>query len=324
MTFSIFSNIKTSGRLFFLGSIAACLLTPFSAQATTISTFTGTQNPANGSLTGFTATLTTDTGTAYTSGVAVNLQYQTAGGVAIGAPIPTTTGPGGVVTVPPPPIPAGAAPAGNQVTITDPSGAGSPPGSTGGGGIAPSTTAPLYWYVSGWYSTKNVFKLDPAGLPGGPTQHWFIEDGGSGLPSLTSTYTGLTEQVINSGFDLSYVPLGSDVYEAVITGDSSFIRLQDGTYISFPDSMSFGTIDVAPGAATGSLDFSGMGVSGTWSFDSLHLYTLADVSSSFGSLFTATAISEGASTPEPSTWVFMGAGILLIAGGRWRCAAHKS
>jgi hypothetical protein len=299
---------------------AACLLAPF-AQATTISAFTGTQ-AANGSVTGFTATLTDDTGTPYPPGTPVTLQYQTSGGVAIGAPIATTTGKGGVVTVPPPPIPAAAAPAGNQVTITDPSGAGSAPGSPGTG-IAPSTTQPLYWYVSGWYWTKNVFKLDPAGMPGDGTQHWFIEDGGSGLPTLTSTFTGLTEQVVNSGFDLDYVPLGGGVDEAVITGNASFIQLADGTYLSFPDGTDFGTIDIAPGATSGALDFSAIGVSGDWSFDSLHLYTLADVTGSISSLFTAPAISE-ATAPEPSTWCFLAGGLLLIALGHRRRAPSGS
>jgi hypothetical protein len=77
--------------------------------------------------------------------------------------------------------------------------------------------------------------------------------------------SGLTEPIAGSGFDLSYVPVGGDVYEAVVTGSSSFIRLMDGTYISFPDGMDFGTIDVAPGATSGALDFSAIAVSGTWS-----------------------------------------------------------
>jgi hypothetical protein len=88
--------------------------------------------------------------------------------------------------------------------------------------------------------------------------------------------------------------------------------------------MDFGTIDVAPGATSGALDFSAIAVSGTWSFDSLHLYTLADVTSSISSLFIAPAMSEAGGTPEPSGWCLSAAGILLIVVGRRRHATRNS
>ncbi len=76
-----------------------------------------------------------------------------------------------------------------------------------------------------------------------------------------------TSQVIAGSIDLFYTSLGGDNYAVSIIGDDSFIRLENETYIAFPDTSDIGTILITPGSTSGVFAFPGIGFSGVWSYD---------------------------------------------------------
>jgi hypothetical protein len=57
-------------------------------------------------------------------------------------------------------------------------------------------------------------------------------------------------------------------YNLFVVGNTSHVLMADGTYMFFPVDGLFGTIDVAAGALQGLFDFTSIGLSGTWLFDS--------------------------------------------------------
>ena len=261
-----------------------------------------------------TATFTNTTITGYTVTVilrgsgplsgGVTLQYQDSAGVNIGLPLTKTlgTGAGGVLTVPPPPIPAGATGLGNQVIIS--------------AGLL--TSKPLIWYNSSWLFTSPKIKIDPLGIPGLTTnQSWFIED----TPEIignSSEFGTVTTTVIGSNFDLQYTDLGSGLFEATVVGDNSFMKLANDTYISFSNGLSFGNIqiDFNDGTtANGTFNFSAIGLDGLWDWNSTTNYTGGTGTPSPDG-FDAPAISV-ATTPEPTSTLsllslgILGAGVTL-------------
>lgn len=283
-----------------------CGVSPLKAGPTLgASSPSATFSPTN-TLTGYSVTLN---GFGITKGDSVSLQYQTSTGVPIGAPVGATVGPGNKVTVPPPPIPPGATGLGNQVVISfvDANG-------------FKNDTYPLIWYLAGWHWTKPAIKIDPYGLPGLTSpQKWFIDEPSAQLTSPSTPIGAITSTIGSSAFDLTYTNLGGGLYDARVTGDTSFIRLGKTTYIDFPSGLDFGTLQYTfnTGAIAGStFDFSAIGLEGTWGWDSTSNYTHG---LGTGSEFHAPAISVS-STPEPSTLTLLGFGSisLLAYGWRWR------
>jgi hypothetical protein len=266
--------------------------------AEALSVFGATATFAGGSITGWSVSVS---GNGIAAGDTVTLQYQTSTGTAIGAPVTTTVGPGGVITVPPPPIPAGAAGLGNQVVITFVDAAG-----------LTHTSVPLIWYNAAWFwGTTPAIKVDPLGLPGLTSpQSWFIDEIGLELggSSLFGTFTSaLTE----SNFDLAYLDLGGGLFDASIIGDNSFIRLANDTYIGFADGSHFGTLQYLffdDLTANGLFDFTAIGLAGVWQWSAASNYTRGVGT---GTSFEAPAIS----VPEPSALMLFAASASLLV---WR------
>lgn len=246
-------------------------------------TFTGS------TLTGYSVTVSLPGGSAGRG--PVTLQYQDATGAPIGGPLTTTLGAGGVLTVPPPPIPAGATGLDNQVII-----------SQGIGGGITFTSKPLIWYHSGWIWTTPDIKVDPLGIPGLTTnQSWFIEDTPE-IVSVNGTLGTMTTTLIDSNFDLQYTDLGNGLFDATVVGNNSFMRLANDTYISFSDGLSFGDIqiDFNDGTtANGTFNFSAIGLEGLWDWIFTTDYTGATGIPTPGG-FDAPAISIS-TVPEPSS-----------------------
>jgi hypothetical protein len=119
--------------------------------------------------------------------------------------------------------------------------------------------------------------------------------------------------VVASNFHLKYTDLGSGKLGATITGDNSFIRLSDQTYRRVPGSISarlkFDT------GSTSTFDFTAIGLSGTFSYDSTGDYTGGTATSATG--FSANAMSKGP-VPEQTTLALGGIGSLMLAGYTWR------
>jgi PEP-CTERM motif len=193
----------------------------------------------------------------------------------------------------------------------------------------------VIWYDSAWiWGTTPAIKVDPTGYPGGvatggpSVQDWFIQSS-TPLDGSAGGDPG-AHSVVASSFDVSYAEVGSSTtYDMTISGDSSYIRLDDGTEIDLPNGDLFGTIEIPAGCTaatelssascqTGLADFPGIGVSGTWDYDSASNYTdfTAGGFSSFGS--DDPAISE-VSVPEPASLAVLGCGLLALgAVGRRR------
>lgn len=250
---------------------------------------TATFGPGN-TLTGYTVTVGS---TAFgrfgplPAGTNVTLQYQDNTGAAIGGPITTTLGAGGLLSVPPPPIPAGAVGLDNQVVITDV--------------LTGVSTKPLIWYNSAWFwGVDPDIKIDPLGIPGiTTTQSWFLDEVGLELTSISDVLGTVTSTVIDSNFDLQYTDLGGNLFEAEITGDNSFIKLANDTHISFSDGLPFGMIEIDFNdgvTANGTFDFSAIGLAGIWDWLASTNYTGGTGNPSSGG-FDAPAISV-VSVPE--------------------------
>jgi hypothetical protein len=262
-----------------------------------------TFSPTN-TLTGFSVTVS---GLGITTGDSVSLQYTTGTGTPIGAPVTTTVRPGNTVSAPPPPIPAGATGLGNKVVITfvDANG-------------FKNDTNPIVWYNSAliWGVSPSI-KIDPFGLPGITSpQKWFIDDPSAHLTALSTPLGTFTSTITSSNFDLAYTNLGGGLYDARVTGDTSYIRLGNSTFIDFPNGLDFGNLRYSFNTGTtagGTFDFSAIGLQGLWSWDSITHYTHG---SGVGSTFDAPAISTSA--PEPSALTLLSTGTLGLLGYGWR------
>jgi len=240
---------------------------------------------------------------------AITLQYHATGGAAIGVALADTTNAKGIVSAPAPApaIPAAAAALGNSVTITDPD-------------LAPAAkgSRDLKWYNAAWlWGITPKITWDPIGRPGEATQLWTLvdtDDHSSPPPSLVTInddeFGTRNLSIIDSAFYLRYTQTDVIGDEFMVdideTGGNSFIRLSDGTYVSFADRSSlnihFGTISGVAGVAAPSFDFLTVGTSGTWSYDSMTDLTTGEPTS-FSS-FNANAISV-TSVPVPaSVWLF--------------------
>jgi hypothetical protein len=220
----------------------------------------------------------------------VNIQYYGPNGAPVGGPTPTTVGPTGAVTVPPPPIPAGAAGLGSKLDITDPT---DPLG---------RVSDKIVWYNSAWFfGVTAAIKIDPLGLPGfTPDQTWFLDGAGIDLQGDSDIFGKQESTVTASNFDVSYTNLGGGTYQANIAGDNSFMRLANGTYIGLPVGELFGTIQYAfnnGNTAGGTFNFSALGLFGSWDWSITKNYTGAISVGSYS--FDSPAISQ-AQAPEPS------------------------
>lgn len=276
---------------------------------TTFGAPTATWGPGGTTLASITIPGVTDyTGTLLTS-TSVNVQFYLPNGSPAGGPVPATVGPTGTLTMPPPPIPPGAAPFGGKLDITDP---------------ADPTLSPskkIVWYNSAWFGTTAKVKIDPYGLPGlTSTQSWFFDEPGLELTGFSSDFGAQTSAVESSNFDLVYTALGGGLYRADIYGDNSYIRLANGTYISFYDGLFFGSLQYLFNdgvTANGTFNFNALGMSGTWKWDQERDYTEALADSV--TPFSAPAIST--EVPEPGTSLMIAAGLLAAGLARRRATA---
>lgn len=282
---------------------SASLILAGSAHGTpTFGAPTATFGPGGGTVTSITVPGMTDfTGTPMPPGTPVNIQYYGPNGAPVGGPTPTTVGPGGAVTVPPPPIPAGAAGLGSKLDITDPA--------------DPTLTASkkIVWYNSAWiYGITPAIKIDPLGLPGlTPTQTWFLDGPDIDIKGDSYIFGKQESTVSASNFDVVYTSLGPGQYQANIAGNNSFVRLANGTYIGLPAGELFGTIQYAFNDGTnaaGTFNFSALGLLGSWSWNITKDYTGAIATNSYS--FSNPAIST---VPEPSALYLSAIGVACLA-----------
>lgn len=151
----------------------------------------------------------------------------------------------------------------------------------GGSAKIEDLAANLTWRKLKWTNLKGnqgengTIKIDPLGRPGLSNQHWFISD----TTNLISSYdiaNGPRQLVVKqSGFDIKYIQVSSNLYNLVIASDSSYMRLSDSTYVSFPDSSVFGTMEINSGIDSGLVNFSAIGLSGYWKYDPVTNHTNA-------------------------------------------------
>lgn len=263
---------------------------------------------AGGTLTGYSVNLTSVPGGALPAGTTVFLQYTTGAGTPIGGPVTATVGAGGVLTVPPPAIPPGATGLGNKVVI-----------SLDRAGVL--STAPLVWYSSGWIWKTNTIKVDPLGIPGlTPSQSWFIQETAAPVEGTSDVFGTVNPTVVASNFDLSYVPLGGNLFEAFVSGNNSFMTLDDETSLRFLNGSSFGTIQIlsqSAAAATGLFNFTAIGLAGSWIWDSVTNYTGGTGTPTPGG-FSTPAITASV-VPEPASITLLSVGLIGLVG----CAARR-
>ncbi len=253
-----------------------------------------TYGPGGTTVTSVTATVNVPAATP-----GVTAQFTTSTGTPIGAPVPVTVGPGGVITIPGTSIPAAAAGLGNKVFFRD---------------TTALASQSLVWYNSAWiWGISPNTKIDPHGLPGfTPTQSWFIQQPGLSISGTSNVFGNQSSTLQGSNFDVSYTNLGNGSFTAQILGGNSFLRLSNGTYIGLPDVAGFGLLDFAfndGNTADGSFDFSAIGMAGLWSWTLQKDYTGAFVFS-FDS-FDAPAIST---VPEPGSLLLLGSGFVGLSG----------
>jgi len=266
----------------------------------------------NAGLTSATVTIS-ESGAPVPQGTVVTLIYENGNGVPInppnGGPDPTATvGPGGTVVINPPNY---AQALGNKVQIQDPNNL-----NLG----QPDESKPLNWNQSSWiWGGGLFFKIDPLGQPGITSpQSWFIQDQSISLTGVSSAGLPAGGTVTSSNFDLSYTSLGGSSYEAVITGNNSFIQLSDQTIIPLGNGLDFGSLQYNAGSTTdGTFDFSAIGLAGSFSWDSSSNYT--------GGLVTSVTDWSGyglsvSSVPEPSSLLLLGVAVVMFSGARWLLA----
>jgi hypothetical protein len=203
---------------------------------------------------------------------------------------------------------------------------------------SPAKSKPIIWVDDSyaWQGVKPLIKVDPTGYPGGSAtggpvmQDWFIDSSAllSGDPNPGA------DLVTASNFDVSYVQLGtSTTYDMMISGNDSYIVLSDGTEIDLPNGSFMGTIQIPAGCSasnafssllcqSGSVDFSGIGIAGTWDYDPASNYTDL-IGTSFSTFGSDPAISLLAA-PEPSMFLILAAALLAIAVARARAKEETS
>ncbi len=267
----------------------------------------------NDNLTSATVNITsTKDGTPVAAGTVVDLNYEDGNGNSLGSATAAVGANGSVVIQPP----ANAQGPGNKVQIVDP---------THLNLGQPSTSLPLIWYQSGWIWKTDVFKVDPLGIPGiTANQNWYIADSGVTLSGAMPNGGAFDATVLASNFDLSYTSLGHGAYSATISGTDSFIELSNQTIIGLQSGTDFGTIQNLTDTgttATGTFDFSAIGLSGSYSWDSTSDYT-DGITSTTGD-WTGNAISVQ-SVPEPSSLVLLGLGAALGLAARVRHSRTSS
>jgi hypothetical protein len=161
-----------------------------------------------------------------------------------------------------------------------------------------NASPPVKWQAAGswiWSTTAGSAFVDPLGLPGFTSpQSWFIDQ--SGL-QIMSGLTSEESLVSFSNFDLAYTDLGSGLFSAAITGNDSYMKLADSTFISFPDQTPFGDLQYLFNdgvSANGTFDFTAIGFSGPFDWSAGSNYA-SGTASSF-SEFQAPSVVV---TPEP-------------------------
>jgi hypothetical protein len=172
-------------------------------------------------------------------------------------------------------------------------------------GIAEVSETTFTWkHVSNFgFGGPKVVVLQSPTPPGNGPQHWHIPNPGDVPIEQTDLKPGT--QIVGSGFDLSYSLAGGNTYNVTVAGNDSFIRLSDGTYITFADASLFGTIEIDANANSGLFDFTAIGSAGTWLYDTTTNETHLEATqfSQFGAATLSTV-----PVPEPSTlWLTLAA-----------------
>jgi hypothetical protein len=267
----------------------------------TVNDITSSSFAVNFTITSLTVQLGIDKNTNLQPGDHVSAQFQDSSGNNIGAPVNLTVGTDGNVTISGGQFPVGSTGLGNRVVFY----------------FKGDSTVPVIWYNSSWFAYGGVVspnvKIDPLGLPGfTPLQSWFIDQSGVQLVDISNLLPDLSGDVLSSNFDLSYSDLGGGLFDAFITGNQSFLKLDNGTLIDFPDGTLFGNLKYLFNnglSAGGTFDFTAIGFSGLFNWSSGSNYTLATANSY--SVFQAPAVSTAA--PEPGSVSLLGIGALMIA-----------
>jgi PEP-CTERM motif len=291
-------------RMFVLTvSIAACFLAiPANAQAQNIILVAQTPTATVGAgdrLTGWSAQMT-GKGFAETPDFLKNstfsIEYFDPQGHKIDT-VTVTSNADGVVRVPPPAPPIFANVVGSSMRLNW-------SGQIGGGAAWGSTI--MNYSAGTWKGVPTpppLPTLTTAGIPGAGTQNWAIGTVGFSMDGTDSFLGSTSLSVVASGFYLSYSPVVGTLYNVFVSGDDSFMRLSNDTYLAFADGSSFGTIDIG-GGSFGSFNYSAIGWSGSWVYDPQTNSTTA-IGTSFDP-FSAPALSV---VPEPSTYVMALAGV---------------
>jgi hypothetical protein len=229
----------------------------------------------------------------------MTFQFETGAGAAIGglinANLPNVLAP--PAAIPFPAIPGGAAPLGNKLVLTYDDG-------------AQLNTWNLNWALCGIYGFRSpgIFG-DPTGAPGiTPQQSWNFTSTSGPLYVGPMSNPGISYAVSSDNIDLSYTDMGGGLYQATIVGNNSYFDLADPNsdvnQLLFSAGTVFGTLQYNPGSTTqGTVDFSAMGLTGTFTYDSSTDSTTINSTSlsTFDTIqFTA------ASVPEPSTLALAG------------------
>jgi hypothetical protein len=174
------------------------------------------------------------------------------------------------------------------------------------------------WSGGLWWSFGFSKGIDPEGLPGiTPHQTWTFLNPERNIGVLDVSFFSSSYSYSSSNFDVTYTLIGSGLYAMTIEetssyGGHSYIRLLDRTphprpeagyngYLAFPAGSNFGTIQYVT-EASGTFNFSAIGVSGTWTYDPQTNFTTGTITSA--SPFTSDAVvgwqSGSRGQPQPS------------------------
>jgi hypothetical protein len=231
--------------------------------------------------------------------------------VKIGGPVAATTDATGKLNFGPAPppasnvlIPAGAAPNGGCLIVTGP-------------GAAPAPSTQIDW-SRGWGTWLGLSTgVDPYGLPGTTSpQDWQLTGGSPSMQVTLASGTALpTLNVTGSNFNLNYSLVSSGLYDASIADANGYISLSDGSLVSFPEGIPFGTIQYSTDTS-GTLDFltsdiegyQGTGLPASWVYDPSTNFTIGTITNN-GSTYTfVSQVVTGDGTGGSGTVHFVGAG----------------